>query len=103
MAIELHNQEDQRIKNIQNILSEKNIDSIYASSNVRLSKYHSSQPESRMNIFVVDQYDRWDKPSPIDQATEIFQKYEGARVIDRFYVAPEDYDRVKKILQDTRF
>lgn len=103
VAIELHNQEHQRIQNIQNIMSEKNIDSIYASSNVRLSKYHSSQPESRMNIFVVDQYDRWDKPSPIDQATEIFQKYEGARVIDRFYVAPEDYDRVKKILQDTRF
>lgn len=103
VAIELHNQEPERIENIKKILNRQSIDFIYASSKVRLSKYHSTQPDSRMNIYVVDQYDRWDKPSPIDRATEIFQKYEGARVIDRYYVAPEAYDQVKKLLRDERF
>ena len=44
-----------------------------------------------------------DDVPPIDRATEIFQKYEGARVIDRYYVAPEAYDQVKKLLREERF
>jgi HD superfamily phosphohydrolase len=103
VAIELHNQDNSRIENIQTLFSKNDIDSIYASSKVRLSKYHSGHPEDRMNIFVVDQYDRWDEPSPVDQATQIFQKYEGARVIDRFYVAPEKYDAVKKLLNEEKY
>ena len=103
VAIELHNQEPHRIENIKNIFLQNEIDSIYASSNARLSKYHSGHPEDRTKIFVVDQYDRWDIPSPIDQATQIFQKYEGARIIDRFYVAPEKYDTVKKLLSEIRY
>jgi HD superfamily phosphohydrolase len=103
VALELHNQELNRIDNIKNLFDRNNIDSIYASSKVRLSKYHSGNPEDRMNIFVVDQYDRWDEPSPVDQATQIFQKYEGARVIDRFYVAPEKFDFVKKLLNEEKY
>lgn len=103
VALELHNQEPQRIENIQKIFNQHEIDSIYASSNVRLSKYHSGNPEDRMNIFVVDQYDRWDKPSPVNQATQIFQKYEDARIIDRFYVAPEKYDLAKKIFSEEKY
>ena len=103
VALELHNQDPVRIENIQTIFAKNDIDNIYASSNVRLSKYHSGIPEDRMNIFVVDQYDRWDVPSPVDQATQIFQKYEGARVIDRFYVAPEKYDLAKKIFSEVRY
>lgn len=103
VAIELHNQEQERIDLIRSIFSKNHIDSIYASSKVRLSKYHSGNPEDRMNIYVLDQYDKWDKPSPVDQATQIFQKYEGARVIDRFYVEPEKYDFAKKILGEERY
>ena len=103
VALELHNQVPERIENIKKLFEKHDVDNIYASSNVRLSKYHSGHPEDRMNIFVVDQYDRWDEPSPVDQATQIFQKYEGARVIDRFYVAPEKYDFVKKILSEEKY
>ena len=56
-----------------------------------------------MNIYVVDQYDKWDKPSPINNATQIFQKYEGSRMIDRVYVAPENFDKAKKILSEARY
>lgn len=103
VALELHNQALPRIEKIDAILKKHNIDNIYASSNVRLSKYHSGQPEDRMNIFVVDQYDKWDVPSPVDQATQIFQKYETARVIDRFYVAPENFDLAKKIFNEEKY
>jgi HD superfamily phosphohydrolase len=98
VAIELHNQEPARIDRLNQLFLRKDIDTIYASSKVRLSKYHSGDPNDRMNIFVVDQYDKWDQPSPVDQATQIFQKYEVARVIDRFYVSPEKFDLAKKIL-----
>ena len=103
VALELHNQESERIERVKKMFQEKKADVIHASSNVRLSKYHSTNPEERMNIFVVDQYDRWDVPSPINSATQIFQKYEGARVIDRFYVAPEKYADIKKMLDEVRY
>ena len=103
VAIELHNQDPIRIENIKKLFEKHDIDCIYASSKVRLSKYHSAHPEDRMNIFVVDQYDRWDVPSPVDQATQIFQKYEGDRVIDRFYVAPERFDFTKKLLNEEKY
>ena len=103
VALELHNQENERIERVKKMFEEKKADVIHASSNVRLSKYHSTNPEERMNIFVVDQYDRWDVPSPINSATQIFQKYEGARVIDRFYVAPEKYADIKKMLDEVRY
>ena len=103
VALELHNQPLARIENIKKLLSQTSIDTIHSSSNVRLSKYHSTNPDENMNIFVVDQYDRWDVPSPVDLATQIFQKYEGERVIDRFYVAPENYEQIKKLLSDVKY
>lgn len=103
VALELHNQDPVRIENIKKIFNKSGIDYIYASSNVRLSKYHTAGSEDHMNIYVVDQYDKWDIPSPIDQATQIFQKYEGARVIDRFYVAPEKYLDAKKIFNEVQY
>lgn len=103
VALELHNQEPSRIEAIRAIFNRNGIDNIYASSKVRLSKYHSGNPEGRMNIYVLDQYDRWDQPSPVDQATQIFQKYEGARVIDRFYVAPENFDQAVKLFKEEKY
>lgn len=103
VALELHNQDQSRIETIQNLFKKSGIESIYASSNVRLSKYHAGNPDDRANIFVVDQYDKWDQPTPVDQATQIFQKYEGARVIDRFYVAPENFDAAKRIFSEEKY
>lgn len=104
VLIELHNTEESpRALNIEGALNGEGIEVIHASSKARLSKYHSGNPIDRVApIFVVDQYDRWDKPSPIDESTEIFHRYEGARIIDRLYVAPSDFERAEKILQTRR-
>lgn len=104
VLVELHSTaESPRPQNIKRALEDHEIDVIWASSNARLSKYHSATPEDRsVQIYVVDQYDRWDKPTPIDQSTEIFSKYEGARFIDRLYVAPEAYAKAEKVLIDKR-
>lgn len=100
VLIELHNTaEDSRAEGIKKVLEANGIDTIWASSKTRLSKYHTASAEDRaMQIFVVDQYDRSDKPAPIDQSTEIFTRYEGARIIDRLYVAPENYAHAEKLL-----
>lgn len=106
VAIELHNQDQSRIQHVQAILELNQIDTIWASSSVRLSKYHQTilDPAVQQNyIYVVDQYDRWDKPAPIGTATQIFDKYEGARVIDRLYVAPENYTRAKSLLSEEKY
>jgi hypothetical protein len=106
VAIELHNQEPIRTENVKSILENKGIDTIWASSNVRLSKYHQTVQDLTDNsnqIYVVDQYDKWDVPSPIGNATQIFSKYEGARVIDRIYVAPENFDQAKLLLSQEKY
>lgn len=103
VALELHNQEVDRIQTVRTLLRSEGIDSIWSSSNARLSKYHATTTEATPRIFVIDQYDKWDKPTPVNQATQIFQKYEGARVIDRVYVAPEQLDSAKTILSEKRY
>lgn len=105
MLIELHNTgQSQRAQRIRDHLSSAGVNSIWASSKARLSKYHAASPEDRgAPIYVLDQYDRWDKPAPIDRSTEIFQKYEGDRTIDRLYVAPADYARSVELIQTKRF
>jgi HD superfamily phosphohydrolase len=104
MLLELHNtEESHRPENIRRNLEEIGVDTIWASSKTRLSKYHTASPEDRaIPLYVVDQYDKWDKPTPIDQSTEIFEKYEDARIIDRLYVAPEDYLKADKLLTEKR-
>ncbi len=104
VLIEIHStEENPRPQNIESALKAEGIPVIAASSKARLSKYHTSLPQDRAyQIYVVDQYDKWDRPVPIDQSTEIFQKYEGTRIIDRLYVAPEDYKKAEMILQEKR-
>ncbi len=102
VLIELHNtQSSERPAKIRQVLEDRGIDSIWASSQARLSKYHSIPEEDRSSpIFVVDQYDPLDVPSPIDQSTEIFSRYEGTRIIDRIYVSPENSEEAKKLLAE---
>jgi len=104
VLVELHNTAvNDRAENIKKVLEADGIDTIWASSKSRLSKYHTASAEDRaLQIFVVDQYDRFDKPSPIDQSTEIFSRYEGARIIDRLYVAPEQYAQAEKLLLEKK-
>lgn len=101
VLIEQHNtSESTWPEQIKSALETEGIEVIRTSSKARLSKYHTASREERaLQIYVVDQYDRWAEPSPINQTTEIFQRYEGARIIDRIYVAPERLEAAEKILK----
>jgi uncharacterized protein len=100
VLFELHStKEDRRPERMKEALREQGIDVILASSEARLSKYHSTSDQDKArSIFVVDQYDRGSKPYALEESTEIFQKYESARRIDRLYVATEDYKKAEELI-----
>lgn len=102
MLFELHSTSDTgRPQAMRDAIETEGIPVILASSQARLSKYHTIAPSERaFEIYVVDQYDRRSKPYPIEESTEIFKKYEEIRRIDRLYVAPEDFRQAEKILVD---
>lgn len=104
MLFELHsNNETDRPTQICQALEQESIPVIHSSSQARLSKYHSgSDIDKALQIYVVDKYDFKAQPFPIEESTEIFQKYENIRRIDRIYVAPEDFERGEKILIQRR-
>lgn len=101
---ELHSTiESERPLEIRGELERSGIEVIHSNSQARLSKYHSPSPvEKAVKIFVVDEYDRRSEPFPIEETTEIFQKYEEIRQIDRLYVSPENYQRAEKIMIDKK-
>ncbi len=103
VLIEMHNVADElRPEILKSEIEKKGVEVIWASSRIRLSKYHSSTEHKTFPMFVVDQYDPWVKPTQIERTTEIFQKYEGTRVIDRLYVAPESFVEAEKILKELK-
>ncbi|PIU00618.1 MAG: hydrolase [Bdellovibrionales bacterium CG10_big_fil_rev_8_21_14_0_10_45_34] len=87
------------VARIQSELQREGIDLIHSSSIARLSKYHTSLgTEGKHQIFVVDPYNNFQPPYPLEAATDIFRMYEKSRNIERIYVAPEDLDRARKVL-----
>ncbi len=103
MLIELHATEPTRRPELmREMLEAEGIEVIHASSHARLSKYHATQAQSSHSLFVVDQYDPMEKPVPIEQCTEIFQKYEGTRMIERLYVASENFQLARKLIIDRK-
>lgn len=104
VLLEQHNtSESDRPERIKAALEAEGIEVIRTSSKARLSKYHTASPEERaLQIYVVDQYDLWAQPAPINQTTEIFQRYEGARIIDRIYVSPEDHKKGDQLLKSLK-
>lgn len=103
VLIEMHNVVDsKRPEFLKSQLEAKGLHVIWASSHVRLSKYHASTENTSHPMYVVDQYDPWVEPTQVERTTEIFQKYEGTRVIDRLYVSPESYSAAEMILKEIR-
>ncbi|HVK61450.1 MAG TPA: HD domain-containing protein [Bdellovibrionales bacterium] len=103
MLFELHaTDETKRPVQMKEALEAEGIETILASSSARLSKYHATHAEQAHTIFVVDQYDLMEKPIPIEQCTSIFQRYEETRRIERLYVAPENYQKARKLVSDRR-
>ncbi len=104
VVFELHSTaNDNRPERMKEVLSEEGIDVIHANSTARVSKYHSASPEEKsFSIYVVDQYDKMSAPYPIEESTQIFQKYEEIRRIERLYVAPENVLNAEKIIVDRK-
>ncbi|MEM7645897.1 MAG: HD domain-containing protein, partial [Pseudomonadota bacterium] len=93
-----------RTDQVKDILKEAGIETITASSKSRLSKYHgTSMEEETTDIYVVDPYDPNGTPVSIESCTEIFQKYEGARTIERVYVSPENIEMARTLLKKLKF
>ena len=87
-------------KRIEKMLLENQIDVIRTSSVARLSKYHSSLDETGLQIYVVDPFNRREKPYPLEDSTEIFERYEQNRTIERLYVAPENFSQAESLIQN---
>lgn len=104
VLFELHSTtEDNRPQEMQKRLEQEGISTILAGTMARLSKYHTAAPEEKsFPIYVVDQYDRLAKAYPIEESTEIFQKYEEIRRIERLYVDPESFHRAEKFIIDNK-
>lgn len=104
VLFELHTtHEDLRPQHMQQKLEAEGIKTILTGTMARLSKYHTAAPEEKaFPIYVVDEYDRLAKPYPIEETTEIFQKYEEIRRIERLYVEPESYTRAEKFIIDKK-
>lgn len=100
VVFELHSTaETLRVEKMRKFLEEEDIPVIFASSSIRLSKYHSGNTiEKNFPIYVVDRYDRLAKPYAIEESTEIFQKYDEIRRIERLYVPPEKHAKAEKII-----
>ena len=79
-------------------LDAENINVIMASSQARLSKYHTLAPADKLPIYVVDQFDPLGEIMPIEDSSEIFRKYEETRSITRLYVAGDDYSRARDLV-----
>ena len=102
VLFELHTtvkEKGQRTAKMKKILENKGIPVIFASSSIRLSKYHSGNSiEKNFPLYVVDLYDKRAKPYPIEQTTKIFQRYDEIRRIERLYVPPELHGAGEKII-----
>lgn len=101
VLFELHTTEpNPRVSKMKLALEDSKVECILANSTARLSKYHtSSDADKSQSIFVVDPYDKRAKPYRIEEQTEIFQKYEEIRRIERLYVAPEKLSEAKNIIE----
>ncbi len=104
VLFELHSTgNNNRTENMQAELEKSGVPSILSSSYARVSKYHTaSQAEKSFPIYVVDQYDTQAKPYSIEESTEIFQKYEEIRLIERLYVEPEKFSSSQKLIIDKK-
>lgn len=104
VLFELHStEESDRTQVMQKKLEDSGIPIILANSGVRLSKYHSASAEEKsVSIYVVDEYDRLAKPYPIEASTEIFQKYEHMRRIERLYVDPKNYEAAEAFIIENK-
>jgi len=86
------------LDDVENRLKTVGIDFIRSSSTGRLSKYYGTDNVHTEKIYLVDRMHKREKPALIEEGTEIFERYQNARRIDRLYVNHADYKRAGELL-----
>jgi HD superfamily phosphohydrolase len=105
LLFETHEESSDLVYVVSERLAKAGMDYISTSSTGRLSKYYSEStaggPRNKgHDLFVIEEtHVRPRQISKIEDATEIFKKYERARKIERLYVRPEDYEKALAITQ----
>lgn len=111
MLIELHSgipamktsqiQQDRLLKDIRLSLQNRDIHYLISTSTSELSKYFR-RPGDPLFIHYDNHYST---PCfiPLEQCTDLFQKYNKKRFITRLYVSPENYSRCKEGRSQTPF
>ena len=106
MLVELHSgipatptarsQQKHLLQQIEKNLKNQGIHFLKVTSTSELSKYSQNPQKSKDPIFV--KYDdHYHAPSfiPLEQCTDLFQKYSEKRFLTRLYVSPEDYTQCR--------
>ena len=103
-VFESHDKKSELLSQYELLLKESGIDVIRASSTGRLSKYYSGSSAHNEAIYVIEK-DHRSKPvvSKIEDASEIFEKYQVARKIERLYVSPDVYKKAEEIRETNQF
>ena len=96
LLIERHlDKSPQQLSGLCQTLEQEGISCIHISSESTLSRYNPS-PESQKEdypLYILDTNSHHDDEAiPIEKCTEIFTKYQGARIIERIYI-PEEKKR----------
>lgn len=102
-VFELHETEKTNTADkFKKILEKEGVEVIHASSKARLSKYHQTltdESSTDRRIYVVDPQGYY-KPYAIEESTEIFKRYEQARIIERIYVRPDQKMASENLLKE---
>jgi len=101
-VFELHETEKSNAtERFKKILEGEKVELIHASSRARLSKYHQTLTTENTDrrIYVVDPQG-YQKPYAIEESTDIFKRYEQARIIERIYVRPDQKPLAENLLKE---
>jgi uncharacterized protein len=111
MVFESHEQKTTRADELEATLKAQEIECIRTRSTGRLSKYYySGSHTGGYPIFVVDGESmgsedakpdavKLGKATKIEKSTQVFDKYQDARQIDRIYVSPKDFRRSQRLVR----
>ena len=106
MLVELHSgipatataksQQKHLLQQIEKNLKNQGITFLKVTSTSELSKY-SQNPQKPKDPIFVKYDDHYHAPSfiPLEQCTDLFQKYSEKRLLTRLYVSPEDYSKCR--------
>jgi uncharacterized protein len=100
MVFETHDTQSE-IDNLEKMFKKEGMEVIRASSTGRLSKYYTEDLSDGEPIYVLDRSgSRGTRVTKIEDTTEVFEKYQKARKIERLYVSRANYLKAQKLINN---